>query len=102
MTDRRADPPVSSTAVSTGYKRYQGICSHCHGPDGVGSTFAPSLVDRTIAYPDFRDAVLQGRARGAFVMPGYANDPNVAPYIDAIYAYLKARREGLGRGRPPH
>jgi hypothetical protein len=36
-------------------------------------------------------------------MRGFASDPNVAPYIDAIYAYLDARRRGVvGRGRPPN
>ena len=34
-------------------------------------------------------------------MKGFAGDPNVAPYIDDIYAYLQARADGaLGRGRP--
>jgi len=31
-------------------------------------------------------------------MKGFANDPNVAPYVDDIYAYLQARADGvLGR-----
>ena len=34
-------------------------------------------------------------------MKGYADDPNIEPYIDDIYAYLQARADGvLGRGRP--
>jgi hypothetical protein len=34
-------------------------------------------------------------------MKGFAADPNFAPYIDDIYAYLQARADGaLGRGRP--
>ncbi|TIX83067.1 MAG: cytochrome C, partial [Mesorhizobium sp.] len=38
---------------------------------------------------------------GPSVMKGFADDPNVAPYIDDIYAYLQARADGaLGRGRP--
>jgi mono/diheme cytochrome c family protein len=90
----------SPAAISKGFQRYQGVCGHCHGPDGVGSVFAPSLIDRPIAYDEFRDVSLNGRTRGAFVMPGYAADPNVVPYLDAIYSYLKARHEGLGRGRP--
>jgi mono/diheme cytochrome c family protein len=85
-----------------GYRRYQGVCSHCHGPDGVGSTFAPSLTDRPIDYGAFRDVVLMGRVVGGSAMRGFAGDPNVVPYIDAIYAYLEARSDGaLGRGRPP-
>jgi mono/diheme cytochrome c family protein len=94
---RRAD-----AAFLEGYRRYQGVCSHCHGPDGVGSTFAPSLIDRLVDYDAFREVVLNGRVAGASAMRGFADDPNVAPYIDAIYAYLRARSDGvLGRGRPP-
>ncbi|TCN22778.1 hypothetical protein EV184_12323 [Sinorhizobium americanum] len=38
---------------------------------------------------------------GSSVMKGFATDPNFAPYIDDIYAYLQARADGaLGRGRP--
>jgi hypothetical protein len=34
-------------------------------------------------------------------MKSYSDDPNVAPYIDDVYAYLRARSDGaLGRGRP--
>ena len=29
----------------TGYLHYEGTCYWCHGQDGTGSTFAPSLVD---------------------------------------------------------
>jgi len=95
--ERRAD-----AALLEGYRRYQGVCSHCHGPDGVGSTFAPSLIDRPVDYDAFREVVLSGRVVGASAMRGFADDPNVAPYIDAIYAYLQARSDGaLGRGRPP-
>ncbi|WP_081162188.1 c-type cytochrome [Ensifer aridi] len=85
-----------------GYRRYHGGCSHCHGPDGVGSTFASSLVDRPIDIETFRRIVRDGQSSsGSSVMKGFANDPNFAPYIDDIYAYLQARADGaLGRGRP--
>jgi hypothetical protein len=34
-------------------------------------------------------------------MKGFSGDPNVAPYVDDIYAYLQARADGvLARGRP--
>jgi len=34
-------------------------------------------------------------------MKGFAGDPNIAPYVDDILAYLQARADGaLGRGRP--
>lgn len=95
--ERRVD-----AAFLEGYRRYQGVCSHCHGPDGVGSTFAPSLIDHLVDYDAFREVVLSGRVVGASAIRGFADDPNVAPYIDAIYGYLRARSDGaLGRGRPP-
>ncbi|TCU14866.1 c-type cytochrome [Rhizobium sullae] len=85
-----------------GYRRYHGGCNHCHGPDGVGSTFASSLVDRRLDIETFRRVVRDGQSKsGSSAMKGFANDPNFAPYIDDIYAYLQARADGaLGRGRP--
>ncbi|WP_234710582.1 c-type cytochrome [Sinorhizobium arboris] len=85
-----------------GYRRYHAGCNHCHGPDGVGSTFASSLVARPLSIETFRRVVRNGQSSGdGSVMGGFADDPNVAPYIDDIYAYLQARADGaLGRGRP--
>lgn len=84
-----------------GFRRYHGSCNHCHGPDGMGSTFASALVDRLPGIDVFRRNVRDGVRSGASVMKGFADDPNVAPYIDDIYAYLQARADGaLGRGRP--
>jgi len=84
-----------------GYRRYNSICVHCHGPDGVGGSFAPSLIASPLDLPAFRQAVLAGRRNGTSVMKGYANDGNVEPYIEDIFAYLQARADGaLGRGRP--
>jgi mono/diheme cytochrome c family protein len=84
-----------------GFRRYHAGCNHCHGPDGIGSTFAPSLVAPLAQAEPFRRIVLEGSVRGTSVMPGYAEDPNFAPHVDEIYAYLQARADGkLGRGRP--
>jgi mono/diheme cytochrome c family protein len=75
-----------------GFRRYNSVCSHCHGPDGMGSTFGPSLIDRLSD---------KGRSSGVSVMKGFAGDPNVEPYVDDIYAYLQARADGaLDCGRP--
>jgi mono/diheme cytochrome c family protein len=96
ITDGRVD-----ARTYEGFRRYNAVCSHCHGLDGAGGSFGPSLIAAPIAVADFRSAVLAGRARGTFVMNGYAGDSNVAPYVDAIYAYLRARADGaIGRGRP--
>ena len=84
-----------------GYRRYHSVCNHCHGPDGMGSSFGPSLVDRLPDIDSFRRVVRDGKSSGAAVMKGFSGDANVAPYIDDIYAYLQARADGeLGRGRP--
>jgi mono/diheme cytochrome c family protein len=84
-----------------GYRRYNSICIHCHGPDGIGGSFAPSLIAAPLDLPTFRQVVLAGRENGNSVMKGFAGDGNVEPYIEDIYAYMQARADGaLGRGRP--
>ena len=67
----------------------------------MGSTVAPSLVERLPDIERFRRVVRNGASQGSSVMKGYTDDPNVAPYVDDIYAYLQARADGaVGRGRP--
>jgi mono/diheme cytochrome c family protein len=84
-----------------GYRRYHASCNHCHGPDGIGSTFGPPLTERLPDLDSFRRIVRDGQSVGTSVMKGFSNDPNIAPYIDDLYAYLRARADGaLGRGRP--
>ena len=84
-----------------GFRRYHASCNHCHGSDGLGSTFGPPLIDRLPEVEKFRRIVLEGQRTGPSVMQGFGQDPNIAPYIDDIYAYLQARADGaLGRGRP--
>jgi len=96
VTGGRADG-----ATYEGYRRYHAVCSHCHGQAGLGGSFAPGLLDRTRDFATFRATVLDGVRNGRSVMKGYAGDPNVEPYLDALYAYLAARRDGaLGPGRP--
>lgn len=88
-------------SVLNGYRRYNASCNHCHGPDGTGSSFGPGLIEAPMGAEAFREAVLSGRSNGLSVMKGFANDPNVVPYLEDIYAYLSARANGLvGRGRP--
>jgi mono/diheme cytochrome c family protein len=97
---RVVDSKVDAQTYS-GYRRYHSGCNHCHGQDGVGSSFAPSLVDALPDVETFRRIVRDGQRKGVSVMKGFADDPNFAPYIDDIYAYLQVRSDGaLGRGRP--
>ena len=99
--EAKPDQAAVDRAILNGYRRYNATCSHCHGSDGVGSTFAPSLIERPLPFEQFAEVVDSGRARGNSVMRGFADDPNVAPHIADIYAYLQARAAGtVGRGRP--
>ena len=96
LVDGKAD-----ARTYNGYRRYHAGCNHCHGPDGIGSTFGPSLVEALPDLDAFRRIVRYGKTTGTSVMQGFADDPNIAPYIDDLYAYLQARADGaLGRGRP--
>jgi cytochrome c553 len=96
-----ADQPAVERAILNGYRRYNASCSHCHGPDGVGSTFAPSLIERPLALEAFQEVVRNGQARGESVMRGFADDPNVAPHVGDIYALPPGPRCGDRRpGRP--
>lgn len=95
-------------SVYNGFRRYNGICYVCHGPDGEGSTFAPALVDslKTLTFDQFLETVVNGKQEVGTAndkkMPALGSDPNVMCYINDIYAYLKARSDGaVGRGRPP-
>ena len=90
-----------------GFRRYHVDCHSCHGPDGEGGSFAPSLLEplRAMSYGRFRDILASGsRDVGPTrqqVMRAMGEDPNVMCYLDDIYVYLKARSDGaLGRGRP--
>lgn len=90
-----------------GYRRYGDACLRCHGPDGAGGSYAPDLTEslKRLSYEEFAEVVINGRqnlsAGKESVMPAFGHVEDVALYIDDIYAYLKARSDGvLGRGRP--
>jgi methanol metabolism-related c-type cytochrome len=91
----------------SGYVRYGANCLQCHGPDGLGSSYAPSLADslKSLSYPDFLSIVASGKqdvnAAQQLVMPALGTNRNVMCYIDPIYVYLRARSDGaLGRELP--
>jgi methanol metabolism-related c-type cytochrome len=93
--------------TNIGYARYGANCLACHGPDGLGSSYAPSLVDalKTMDYSQFTATVIQGKqnvsASQDLVMPSFGTNKNVMCYLDAIYIYLRARSDNaLGRERP--
>ena len=91
----------------SGFRRYHSECHVCHGPDGLGSSYAPALTEslETMEYGEFLQVVAGGRQNvdqtSASVMPAFGTNRNVMCYIDDIYIYLRARSEGaIGRGRP--
>jgi methanol metabolism-related c-type cytochrome len=92
----------------SGYRRYHSDCHVCHGPDGVGSSYAPALATslKTMDYGTFLSIVAEGRknlsAGKESVMPAFGDNKNVYCYLDDIYIYLRARADDdAPRGRPP-
>lgn len=90
-----------------GFVRYSANCMACHGPDGLGSSYAPSLVNslKTLDYGAVLTTVVNGKqdvsSSSSLVMPSLGENKNVMCYIDAIYIYLRGRSTGtIGRGRP--
>ncbi len=86
-----------------GWRTYHAVCHACHAQDAVGSTFAPSLVERlkVIDEARFMDVMDNGYTGQIGVMPGWKDNPNVNKKYDELYAYLKARSDGvLPPGRP--
>lgn len=84
-----------------GNRRYHAECHVCHGPLGLGSSFAPALATslKTMSYDDFRDVVTNGRSvkqtdGSSNVMPSFGTNKNVMCFIDDFYVYLKARADG--------
>ena len=113
--DKEGNPTFKVAADGTvdwytysGFRRYHSECHVCHGPDGMGSTYAPALTDslKTMSYADFLGVVASGRKNvntaQENVMPAFGDNPNVTCYIDDLYVYLRARaNDAVGRVRPP-
>ena len=90
-----------------GYRRYGESCLRCHGPDGAGSSYAPSLTEslKKMSYDDVVNTIVNGRQNVSKsqnnVMPAFGTTEDVVLYMDDIYGYLKARSDDkLPRGRP--
>lgn len=98
------DGEYADESTVTGFEVYTGTCAACHGPDGLGSSFAPSLIRmaerRTFA--DFARTVAEGQSiQPGMVMPSFAEDMRIMTHFEDIWNYLGARLEGgLERGRP--
>jgi methanol metabolism-related c-type cytochrome len=87
-----------------GFRRYHADCHVCHGPAGLGSSYAPALLEslKVMSYGDFVNVVVSGReGLDNRVMPSFAKNVDIIKNIADIYAYLKARADGaIGPNRP--
>lgn len=88
---------VTDWGTYNGYRRYHSECHVCHGPNALGSSYAPALAEslKTMSYSDFLGTVASGRVRDEagtkFVMPSFGDNKNVMCFINDLYTYLKAR-----------
>ncbi len=92
-----------------GFLYYGDECLRCHGPDGMGSSYAPNLTQalKTMTKVQFETTVMSGIKQVSnssdLVMPAFGTNPDVVDNLNSIYAYLKARSDGvLKRGHPHH
>jgi mxaJ protein len=100
VRDGKADAKTYS-----GWVRFAAFCQVCHGPGAVGSALAPDLAQKVkdLNHKQFVTIVscgLKGNL-GTGVMPAWGDNPNIKPYLEDLWAYLRARADGaLGPGRP--
>jgi hypothetical protein len=87
-----------------GFRRYHSDCHVCHGPAGLGSSYAPALMEslKVMSWGDFVNVVISGReGMDNRVMPSFAKNVDIVKNLADIYAYLKARADGvIGPNRP--
>jgi mono/diheme cytochrome c family protein len=111
-------------ATYRGWRAFHSACHTCHGVDAVGTTVAPSLVERvrdltakqfTIkvmtsyrivmgqseAQGDDQTAIRERLAEeamrteaGELRMPAWGDDAGIKPRVTDLYAYLRARADG--------
>jgi mono/diheme cytochrome c family protein len=91
-----AEPCRVDLATYLGWRVFQAQCATCHAADARGSSFAPDLTLRISAMTErqFFAALDQGYFGSQSTMPPRGRDPNVAPYYDELWSFLRARTEG--------
>jgi hypothetical protein len=107
-----------------GWRAFHSACHTCHGVDAVGTSVAPSLVERVklLSARDFTVKVLTSyrlvfqsgeisgddstavrseflnealrRERGELIMPAWEGEQKIRPHVLDLYAYLRARADG--------
>jgi mono/diheme cytochrome c family protein len=101
-------PPPRDTVDVALYKAWQQYslqCARCHGEDGQGTSFAPSLLvalrpdGHAPSREEFLSILTKGREDKG--MPSAAKLGLDSVYFDGLYQYLKGRSDGrLHGGRP--
>jgi mono/diheme cytochrome c family protein len=83
-------------ATYIGWRVFQAQCATCHAADVRGSSFAPDLTLRMsgMTQRDFFAALDRGYFGSTSTMPPRGRDPNVAPYYDELWSFLRARISG--------
>jgi mono/diheme cytochrome c family protein len=83
-------------ATYIGWRVFQAQCATCHAADVRGSNFAPDLTLRMggMSQRDFFAALDRGYFGSDSPMPPRGRDPNVAPYYDELWSFLRARLAG--------
>jgi mono/diheme cytochrome c family protein len=88
-----------------GWQQYSLQCARCHGEDGQGTSFGPSLVvalkpdGHVPSRQEFLDILTKGLEDKG--MPSAAKLGLDSVYFDGLYQYLKGRSDGrLHGGRP--
>jgi mono/diheme cytochrome c family protein len=91
-----AQPCRVDLATYIGWRVFQAQCATCHAADARGSSFAPDLALRMsrMTQRDFFGVLDRGYFGPQSSMPPRGRDPNVAPYYDELWSYLRARITG--------
>ena len=94
--ERAAGTCSVDLATYIGWRVFQAQCATCHAADVRGSSFAPDLTLRMSAMTQrqFFAALDQGYFGSQSAMPPRGRDPNVAPYYDELWSFLRARVAG--------
>ena len=91
-----AEPCRADLATYIGWRVFQAQCATCHAADARGSSFAPDLALRMsdMTQREFFAALDRGYSGSQSTMPPRGRDPNVAPYYDELWSFLRARISG--------
>lgn len=90
------EPCRADLATFVGWRVFQAQCATCHAADARGSRFAPDLLERmrSMTRRSFFAALDQGYLGPQSTMPPRGRDPNVSPYYEELWSFLRARIAG--------